>query len=127
MTNLTIELPPLLYERLRQEAERQGKPAQTVAQELLSERLSLDGDASAAPPLAMQMADEIRALIAGKPTTDFEHPPQGAAADAIALVRLWAEEEQDDEGDESWEDVLRSIDAHRTSNRKLFHDLEAHS
>ena len=32
-----------------------------------------------------------------------------------------------DEGDESWEEVLRAIDTHRCSNRKLFPDLEPHT
>jgi hypothetical protein len=39
MTTLTLDLSPNLYERLRTEAERLGKPAATVAQEWLAERL----------------------------------------------------------------------------------------
>ncbi len=39
MTTLTLELPPELYERLRAEADRLGKPAPVVARELLAERL----------------------------------------------------------------------------------------
>ena len=41
MTTLTIELPPDLYDRLRAEAERNGKPAQVIAQEWLAERLTI--------------------------------------------------------------------------------------
>ena len=40
MTTLTLELPPQLYERLRQEAACQGKPEQEIARELLSDRLA---------------------------------------------------------------------------------------
>ena len=39
MTTLTLDLPAELYERLRTEAERLGKPVATVAQEWLAERL----------------------------------------------------------------------------------------
>lgn len=39
MTALTIELPPELYDRLRAEAARQGKPPEGVAREWLAERL----------------------------------------------------------------------------------------
>ena len=40
MTNLTVELPPEIYRRLHEEASRQGKSPQLVAQEWLIERLS---------------------------------------------------------------------------------------
>jgi predicted transcriptional regulator len=40
MTNLTVELPPEIYRRLHEEANRQGKSPQLVAQEWLIERLS---------------------------------------------------------------------------------------
>lgn len=40
MTNLTLELPPELYERLSEEAEKAGKRPEDVASEWLSERLS---------------------------------------------------------------------------------------
>ncbi len=39
MTSMKIELPSKLYERLRQEAERAGKPADDLAREWLAERL----------------------------------------------------------------------------------------
>lgn len=39
MTALTLDLPPDLYERLRAEAERQGKPPEAVVQAWLAERL----------------------------------------------------------------------------------------
>jgi hypothetical protein len=120
MTILTLDLPPDVYERLRQEAARQGKPERAVAQALLTERLRSPGDAESQPPLAAQMA----ALLAGKTLEDFDQPPQGTPQEAITLLRSWAETDADDEGDESWEEVLRAIDTHRSSDRKLFPDLE---
>ena len=39
MTQLTLDLPPDLYERLRAEAERVGQPPAAVAQAWLAERL----------------------------------------------------------------------------------------
>jgi len=41
MTTLTLELPPEVYRRLHEEADRLGKPPQIVVQEWLSERLSM--------------------------------------------------------------------------------------
>ncbi len=40
MTALVLDLPPELYARLRAEAERQGKPPESVAREWLNERLT---------------------------------------------------------------------------------------
>jgi predicted transcriptional regulator len=40
MTTLTVELPPEAYRRLHEEAHRQGKSPQLVAQEWLIERLA---------------------------------------------------------------------------------------
>ena len=40
MTMVTLELPPETYHRLHEEADRQGKSPQLVAQEWLIERLS---------------------------------------------------------------------------------------
>lgn len=45
MTALTLDLPADLYERLRAEAERQGKPPETVVQAWLAERLPAPGPA----------------------------------------------------------------------------------
>jgi hypothetical protein len=41
MTTLTLELPPEVYYRLHEEADRLGKPPQVVVQEWLMERLSV--------------------------------------------------------------------------------------
>lgn len=40
MTALVLDLPPELYARLHAEAERQGKPPESVAREWLNERLT---------------------------------------------------------------------------------------
>lgn len=41
VTTLTLELPPEVYRRLHEEADRLGKPPQVVVQEWLMERLSV--------------------------------------------------------------------------------------
>ena len=41
MTTLTLELPPEVYHRLHEAADRLGKPPQVVVQEWLIERLSV--------------------------------------------------------------------------------------
>lgn len=55
MTTLTLELSPELYERLRTEAERQGKPAQDVAREWLVERLTTS------TPMSERATEALRA------------------------------------------------------------------
>lgn len=125
MTSLTIELPPDIYRSLSTEAQRQGKPAQLLAQELLVGQLQ--GAVPAEVPLAIQLLPEIRALLATA-TTPSDHAPDPAApATAIALLQSWTtatkgEEDAEDAG--NWEDILRAIDANRSSSRKLFPDLE---
>ena len=47
MTELTVQLAPDEYQRLREEAVRQGKSPQTVAAEWLVEKLNLPSAASA--------------------------------------------------------------------------------
>ncbi|WP_129675877.1 hypothetical protein [Candidatus Chloroploca sp. Khr17] len=124
MTSLTIELPPDLYERLRTEAQRQGKAENLLAQELLTGQLR--ATPSREVPLYVHMLPQIRALVATMNVDDLIVPGKGSPEEAIALLRSWseAETEDDDEDTESWEDVMRSIDANRTSYRKLFPDLE---
>ena len=52
-------------------------------------------------------------------------PPSGTAEDARVLLRSWNESAADDldEGEETWDDVLRSLDANRFSARLLFPEL----
>lgn len=124
MTSLQIELPPELYARLQDEAQRQGKAEKLLAEELLADQLR--STTALEVPLYVHMMPHIRALVTTMNIDDFTVPGDGSPDEAIALLRLWsaAETEDDDEGTESWEDVLRSIDASRTSNRKLFPGLE---
>jgi predicted transcriptional regulator len=56
MTALTVELSPEVYDRLRNEAERQGKPPEGVVQEWVTERL--------APALAYDRERSIAAMRA---------------------------------------------------------------
>lgn len=53
MTTLTLELTPDVYERLRQEATRQGKSIKHAAQELLTEQLL-------APPVSPPLSERER-------------------------------------------------------------------
>jgi hypothetical protein len=124
MTSLQIELSPDVYARLQYEAQRQGKAEKLLAQELLAGQL-LSTTASDMP-LYVRLMPQIRALVATMNVDDFTVPGDGSPEGTIALLRSWSEgeTEDDDEGTESWEDVLRSIDANRSSDRKLFPNLE---
>lgn len=124
MTSLQIELSPDVYARLQYEAQRQGKAEKLLAQELLAGQLL--STTSPDMPLYVRMMPQIRALVATMNVDEFTVPGDGSPEDAIALLRSWSEveTEDDDEGTESWEDVLRSIDANRSSDRKLFPNLE---
>ncbi len=95
-----------------------------LAQEMLTDQLR--SAAHGEVPLYVHMLPQIRALAATMNLADFIVPGTATPEEAIALLRSWSEEgaDEDDEGTESWEDVLRSIDANRTSYRKLFPDLE---
>lgn len=123
MTTLTIDLPPDLYDRLRAEAQRQGKAEQDVAQALLAEHLTTP---PADVPLYRHLLPQIQTLVATMNVADFMVPGSATPDETIALLRSWTTEASanDDEDAESWEEVLRAIDAHRTSSRKLFPELE---
>ena len=114
MTSLQIDLSPELYARLQYEAQRQGKAEKLLAQELLAGQLL--STTSPDMPLYVRMMPQIRALVATMNVDEFTVPGNGSHEDAIALLRSWSEveTEDDDEGTESWEDVLRSIDANHT-------------
>ncbi len=129
MTSLTIELTPEVYRRLHVEAQRQGKAEHEVAQAFLVERLTGASPEAPAPPLDLALAPEVQALLATMTDTDMIVPPRGTPADAIRLLQSWDEEdaaaaEAEEEGEETWEEVLRAIDTHRFSSRKLFPHLE---
>jgi plasmid stability protein len=54
MSQLTIELPQDVFERLRAQAERSGKPIELVASELLSEQL---------PPAELSERERAREVL----------------------------------------------------------------
>ncbi|MCX6048958.1 MAG: hypothetical protein NT075_27985 [Chloroflexi bacterium] len=55
MTQLVLELPIDLYERLRDLAQKQGKPSQDIVRDLLAERL---------PPIApLDQREQARAIL----------------------------------------------------------------
>ena len=54
MSQLTINLPQEAFERLRREAERAGKPVETLASQLLSDRL---------PPAALSERERAREVL----------------------------------------------------------------
>ena len=125
MTTLTIELTPEMYARLQHAAQRQGKAEAEIAREWLAERLTAPMQ-DTAPLTYPELAPDVRALLATMTDADMIVPPQGTPEDTIRLFQSWNEEDMADneEGEEPWEDVLRAIDANRTSYRKLFPDLD---
>jgi hypothetical protein len=124
MTRVTIDLPPEIYAQLQREAQRRGADEQMLAQELLTNQLR--ATTPDAVPLALEMAPQIRALVATMHPDDLIAPGTATAEAVVALLRSWtaADAEDDDAGAEPWEDVMRAIDAHRTSARPHFPDLE---
>ncbi|NJN66582.1 MAG: hypothetical protein HC884_07630 [Chloroflexaceae bacterium] len=105
------------------EAQRQGKVEQLLVEEILAGQLRSEADPEV--PLYLALSQQIRAISARVRIDDLVFPGDASPEETIALLRSWSEEEtEEDEDAESWEDVLRSIDAHRTSYRKLFPDLE---
>ncbi len=90
---LQLTLPSELQERLHQEAERRGQPAEAVALRLLDEHLPPPLDARRAAAIAMlhQWMEEDAAMS-----------PEEEAANV---------------------EVLRALDADRPSYRKLFTDI----
>ncbi len=64
MTTLTLDLPTDLYERLRAEAERLGKPVATVAQEWLAERLDTPTPAPREDAAPESLSDRDRSTAA---------------------------------------------------------------
>lgn len=96
--SLQLNLTPELQERLRQEAERRGQPAEAVALRLLDEHLPTMSD------------EQYQAALAKRRTA------------AIAMLHQWMEEDAalTPEEEAANEQILRSLDAARTSNRPLF-------
>ena len=122
MTTLMLELSPELYERLRAEAERQGQPAQALAEAVLAEHLRSTALASDTPAAYPELAPEVRAMLAGMTTEDLVVPPQGTPEDAVALLRSWNEVDQAEatEQADTLEYLMRVLDEDRLSYRPLF-------
>lgn len=91
MTSLTIELTPNIYERLRAEAQRQGKAEQMLAQELLTGQLQKLTSTEA--PLYRELAPEVQALLAIMTDADMIVPPQSTSEDVIRLLQSWSDED----------------------------------
>ena len=79
MTTITLDLPTDLYDRLREEADRAGKPPAVVAREWLAERLPA--------PVAISDRDKAReALRAAGLLVEF--PPDVIARARAVTVTL---------------------------------------
>lgn len=125
MTTLTIELTPDIYELLRATARQRGKTEHEIAEEFLVERLT--GEQPTPSPVAL--APDVQALLAQMSESDMIVPPHGTAAEAVRLLESWNAADgvdEDEEGEGTWEDVLRAIDANRAEYRKLFADRDTH-
>lgn len=126
MTQLTIDLAPELFAQLQIEAQRQGKGAPELARSVLTAHLA---HATPAQPAYPALTPEVRELLASMRDDEMIVPPQGAPAAASQLLDTWsaidaAAADEPEEGEGTWEDVLRAIDANRVSTRKLFPELE---
>lgn len=76
MTSLQIELPPELYARLQDEAQRQGKAEKLLAEELLADQLR--STTALEVPLYVHMMPHIRALVTTMNIDDFTVPGDGS-------------------------------------------------
>lgn len=123
MTTLTIELTPDVYELLRATARQRGKAEHEIAEEFLVERLTGE---QPTPPL-VALAPDVQALLAQMSESDMIVPPHGTAAEAVRLLESWNAADgvdEDEEGEGTWEDVLRAVDTNRAEYRKLFADRD---
>jgi hypothetical protein len=124
MTTLTIELAPDVYELLRTEARQRGKAEHEIIEQFLVERLA--GETSTSPHVVL--APDVQALLTQMTESEMIVPPQGTAADAVRLLESWNAADgvaEDEEGEGTWDDVLRAIDTNRAEYRKLFADRDA--
>jgi hypothetical protein len=89
-------------------------------------RAALDEDAlDRYPPLPL----EIQRMLEGKTLADFVVEPQGTVEEARAWLQSLNvdDPEMDEEGGESRNDMLRSLDRNRFSTRRLFPELDQES
>lgn len=89
-------------------------------------RAALD---AAAPAYYPSVPPEIQRMLAGKALDEFVVRPEGSVDEVRATLRAWREEDEaaDDEGGETWDDMLRSLDRNRFSTRRLFPELDNRS
>jgi hypothetical protein len=122
MTTLTIELAPDVYALLRAEARQRGQAEQELVAQFLAERLT-----GAQPPTTVVIAPDVQALLSQMTERDMLVPPQGTTADAVRRLEAWNAADgtaEDEEGEGTWEDVLRALDTPRAGYRQLFSDLD---
>jgi hypothetical protein len=122
MTTLTIELAPDVYALLRAEARQRGQAEQELVAQFLAERLT-----GTRPPPPVIIAPEVQVLLSQMTERDMLVPPQGTTADAVRRLEAWNAADgtdEDEEGEGTWEDVLRAIDTPRAGYRQLFSDLD---
>jgi hypothetical protein len=80
MTNLIVDLPPDIYQKLQEQARQSGKPAELVAREWLAERL-------AAAPAPMSERERAReALRAAGLLVEFTEEEKERAKAAVTMT-----------------------------------------
>jgi len=102
-----------------------GRRSTRSPQQILVERLT--GETSTPPPPHVALAPDVQALLAQMTVSEMIVPPQSTAADAVRLLESWNATDgadEDEEGEGTWEDVLRAVDANRAEYRKLFADRD---
>jgi hypothetical protein len=84
VADLVVELPPSIYERLKEEAARLGKPPQVLAQEWIAEKLQPD-----TTPAATHNRESVRrALQAAGLLTEVSPGLQKLADASISLQEV---------------------------------------
>jgi len=80
MTTITVDLPPDIYRKLQEQAQRSGKPPELVAREWLAERL-------AAPQAPLSERERAReALRAAGLLVEFSEEEQARAKAAVTMT-----------------------------------------
>jgi hypothetical protein len=89
-------------------------------------RAALD---DAVPAYYPAVPPEIQRMLTGKSLDDFVVRPTASVAEVRTTLRAWREEDEatDDEGGETWDEMLRSLDRNRFSTRQLFPELDDRS
>ena len=90
------------------------------------DRVRLRAALEADIPATYMLPSEVQQMLANKTLNDFIVEPQVSTEEARAWLQSLNvdDPEMDAEGDESWDDVLRSLDRNRFSPRRLFPELD---